>query len=45
MICPHKTIPGDDSLLMTADITQDKAVIEKAYLDFDGNWFIIYVIF
>lgn len=37
MICPQKTIPGDDSLLMTADITQDKTVIEKAYLDFDGN--------
>uniref|UniRef100_K1PCY1 Histidine-specific methyltransferase SAM-dependent domain-containing protein n=1 Tax=Magallana gigas TaxID=29159 RepID=K1PCY1_MAGGI len=32
-----ESMEGDDSLLMTADITQDKAVIEKAYLDFDDS--------
>lgn len=32
-----ESMEGDDSLLMTADITQDKAVIEKAYMDFDDS--------
>lgn len=36
MVLKNKIV-GDDGLLMSADITQDKAMIEKAYLDFDGN--------
>lgn len=31
------SMEGDDCLLMSADITQDKVLIEKAYLDFDDS--------